>query len=55
MMGLPSNMDCFICGDEEAVGKNHNPYQPVRVQEMMPANYLPKKKKNQKNEKPCKL
>ena len=25
MMGLPSNMDCYICGDEEIVGKNHNP------------------------------
>ena len=48
MMGLPSNMDCFICGDEEAVGKNHNPHQPIRVQEMMPANYLPKKKKKTK-------
>ena len=29
-------MDCYICGDEEIVRKNHNPYQPKRVQEMMP-------------------
>ena len=35
-MGLPSNMDCYICGDEEIEGKNHNPYWPIRVSGMMP-------------------
>ena len=36
MMRLPSNTDGYIRGDEEIVGKNHNPYKPINVQEMMP-------------------